>query len=100
MFPNAPFCPVQGIFSDCNIIFLFHESEDINNKSLFPKLQWIPILRLHVVHDYVVFHCSIDDSVKFIIVDDNLFKNCSHFTLKWFQLNSIANMYFLEESYK
>ena len=45
MLPQENF-PVKGIFSDSNNIFLWHESEDINKKSLFPKFQLIPILRL------------------------------------------------------
>ena len=28
---------VKGIFTDSTNIFLWHESEDINEKSLFPK---------------------------------------------------------------
>ena len=36
---------VKGIASDSNNIFLWHESEDINKKSLFPKFQLIPISR-------------------------------------------------------
>ena len=39
---------IKGIFSDCNNIFLWYESEDINKKSLFPKFQLIPILRFQV----------------------------------------------------
>ena len=35
---------IKGIFGDSNYIFLWHESEDINKKSLFPKFQLIPIL--------------------------------------------------------
>ena len=46
---------VKGIFSDSNNIFLWHESEDINKKSLFPKFELIPILRFQVMHDYVCF---------------------------------------------
>ena len=33
--------------------FLWHESEDTNKKSLFPKFQLIPILHFQVMHDYV-----------------------------------------------
>ena len=43
-------------------------------KSLFPKLQLIPILHLQVLHDYVVFHCSIDYRAEFCLVDDNYVK--------------------------
>ena len=46
---------LKGIFSDSNNIFLWHESEDINKKSLNPKFQLIPILRFQVMHDYVCF---------------------------------------------
>ena len=35
---------VKGIVTDSNNIFLWHESEDINKKSLFPKFQLIPSL--------------------------------------------------------
>ena len=34
----------KGIFSDSNNIFLWHKSEDINKKRLFPKFQLILIL--------------------------------------------------------
>ena len=50
----------KGIFSDSNNIFLWHESEDINEKSLFPKFQLIPILSFQVMHDYVCFIAPID----------------------------------------
>ena len=33
---------IKGIVTDSNNIFLWHESEDINKKSLFPKFQLIP----------------------------------------------------------
>ena len=36
---------LKGIFSDSNNIFLWHKSEDINKKKLFPKFQLILILR-------------------------------------------------------
>ena len=48
---------IKGIFSDSNNIFLWHESDDINKNSLFPKSQLIPILHFQVMHD-CVFHCS------------------------------------------
>ena len=48
---------LKGILSDSNNIFLWHESEDINKKSLNPKFQLIPILRFQVMHDSA-FHCS------------------------------------------
>ena len=53
----------KGIFSDSNI-FLWHDSEDINKKSLFPKFQMIPILHFQVMHDYVCFIAPIDCCVE------------------------------------
>ena len=44
---------LKGIVSDSNNIILWHESEDINKKSLFPKFQLLPILRFQIMHDYV-----------------------------------------------
>ena len=41
-----------------------HKSEDINNKSLFPKFQLIPILRVQVMYDYVCFIAPIDYCVE------------------------------------
>ena len=35
---------IKGIFRDSNNIFLWHKSEDINKKWLFPKFQLILIL--------------------------------------------------------
>ena len=55
---------IKGIISDSNNIFLWHESEDINKKGLFPKFQLIPILRLQVMHDYVHWHWSTDYRCK------------------------------------
>ena len=49
-------------------------------KSLFPKLQLIPILGLQVIHDYV-FHCYIDYCAGLFIINDNLSKLFSQFTL-------------------
>ena len=46
---------VKEIFSDFHNIFLWYESEDINQKSLFPKFQMIPILRL-IVFLVLVFY--------------------------------------------
>ena len=54
----------KEIVSDSNNIILWHESEDINWKSLFPKFQLIPILRFQVMHDYVWFIASIDYCVE------------------------------------
>ena len=48
-------CKLKGIVSDYNNIFLWHESEDINERNLFPKFQLIPILYFQVMHDYVCF---------------------------------------------
>ena len=55
----AMLCHFKGIFSDSNI-FLWHESEYIKKKKLFPKFQLIPILHFHVMHDYVCFIAPID----------------------------------------
>ena len=46
---------IKGIFSDSNNIFLWHESEDINEKIIFPKFQLIPILQFQVMHNHVCF---------------------------------------------
>ena len=51
---------VKGIVSDSNNIILWHESEDVNKKSLLPKFQLILILRFQVMHDYVRFIAPID----------------------------------------
>ena len=51
---------IKGIVSDSNNIILWHVSEGINRKSLFPKFQVIPILRFQVMHDYVWFIAPID----------------------------------------
>ena len=53
--------PVKGIVTDSNNIFLWHESEDINKKSLFPK---ISVDNFQVMHDYVCFIAPIDYCVK------------------------------------
>ena len=58
----------KGIFSDFHNIFLWHESDDINKKSLFPKFQMIPILRFQDMHDYVWFIAPIDYCVELILV--------------------------------
>ena len=55
---------VKGIVSDSNNIFLWHESEDINKKSLFPKFQLIPMSRFQVMHNYVCFIAPIDYCVE------------------------------------
>ena len=46
---------IKGGFRDPSILFLWHFSVDIHEKSLFPKFQLIPILRLRVMHDYVYY---------------------------------------------
>ena len=73
-------------FSDFNNIILWHESEDINKKknTYFQNFSWFQF--------YIYKLC--------IITDDNFCENCSHFILKWFQLNSFGEMWFLEDSYK
>ena len=55
-FSTHPNVHIKGIFSDFNNIFLWHESEDVHKKSLFPKFQLIPILRFHAW--LCVFHFS------------------------------------------
>ena len=55
---------IKGIVSDCNNIFLWHESKDINQKSLFPKFQLILTLRFQVMHDNVCFIAPIDYCVE------------------------------------
>ena len=55
---------VKGIVTDSNNIFLWHESEDINKKSLFPKFQLIPSSNFQVMHDNVCFIAPIDYCVK------------------------------------
>ena len=51
---------LKGLFSDSNSIFLWHESEDINKKSLFPKSRLIPILRFQVMNGFVCSIASVD----------------------------------------
>ena len=64
---------VKGIFSDCNNIFLWHESEDIHTKkSLFPKFQLIPLLHFQVMHEYVHFIAPIGYCVEKSLVRDFL----------------------------
>ena len=55
---------IKGIVTDSNNIFLWHESEDINKKSLFPKFQLIPSSNFQVMHDYVCFIAPIDYCVE------------------------------------
>ena len=60
---SVDYC-VKGILSDSNTIFLWHESEGINKKTLFPKFQLIPILRFQGMHDYVCSIAPIDYCVE------------------------------------
>ena len=55
---------IKVIVRDSNNIFLWHESGDVNKKSLFPKFQLIPIWRFQVMHDYVCFTAPIDYCVE------------------------------------
>ena len=91
---------IKGIFIDSNNIFLWHESEDINKKGLFPKFQLIPILRFQVMHDYVCFIAPTDYCAEWSLVFETFCENCSHFKLNWFQPNSFEEVCFLEEIYE
>ena len=55
---------IKGIVSDSNDIFLWHESEDVNKKSVFPKFQLIPILHFQIIHDYMCFIAPIDYCIE------------------------------------
>ena len=55
---------VKGIVSDSNNIILWHESEDINKKRLFPKFQLILILRFQAMDDFERFIAPIDYCVE------------------------------------
>ena len=88
---------LKGIFSDSNDILLWHESEDINKKSLFPKFQLIQILRFQVMHDYVCFIAPIDYCVELSLMFETFCESCSHFRLKWFQPNSFGEVCFWEK---
>ena len=90
---------IKGIVSDSNSIFLWHESEHINKKCLFPKFQLIPISCFQVMHDYV-FHCSHRLLCWKVLCTRLSVKNCYHFILKWFEPNSFGEFCFLEESYR
>ena len=72
----------------------------LTKKQLFLKFQLIPILCLQVKLDFVQWHCSMDYGAKLILVNKNLWANCSYFTLKCFLRNSFREMCFLAESYK
>ena len=40
---------IKGIVSDSNNIFSYHESEDINKKSLFPKWYQFQVFKLCMI---------------------------------------------------
>ena len=83
-------------FSDTTIIFLQHESEDINNNNnkIFPKFQLIQTEHFQVMHD-VCFIASICNSLEKVSCGRDFL---SHF--KWFQPNSFRAVGFLEKNYK
>ena len=57
-------------------------------RGLFPKFQLILVLcTSYIVCIHVIWHCSIEFSVKLILVNENLCESCFYFTLKWFLLN-------------
>ena len=64
------------LFNNILLILLWHESEDINTKRLFPKFQLIPILYLHeqVMHYYVHWYCSMYYCVTLILVNESYVK--------------------------
>ena len=72
---------VKGIVSDSNNIFLWHESEEINKTSSFPKFQLIPISRFQVMHDYACFIAPIDYCVDRLSVKIALMSYWSDFSL-------------------
>ena len=88
--------PHKGIFTDSRNIFLWHKSEDIIKKRLFPNFQMILIFAIQVMQDNVHWQCFTYYCVKLILGHENLCYKCSSFTRKQFLLN----MYFFEESYK
>ena len=63
---------LKGIVSDSYNTCFRHKSEDINQKRVFSKFQFILIFRVQVMHAYVHWHCSIDYSVKLILGHENL----------------------------
>ena len=63
-FKKDPIGIIKGIFSDSNITFLWHKSEDINKKRLFPKIKLISIFHEQVMQDNAHWPCSIDYCVK------------------------------------
>ena len=93
------FVSLKGILSSSNNIILWHKSEDTKKKNTwFPKFQLIPI---YVYKLYMIMLCFIAPyCVELSFVDKTFCENCSHFILKWFQLNSFGEMCILKESYK
>ena len=52
-----------------------------NKKDYFQNFSWFQFyISLQVMHDYVVFHRSIDYCVELIFIDENSYENCSNFT--------------------
>ena len=88
------FLNLKEVFSDSNIIVLWHYSEDINKRSLFPKFQVIPIWHFQVMRDHLCFIAPIDNCVELSLMDKTFCENCSHFILKWLQHNSFGEMCF------
>ena len=77
-------------------------------KKHFQNFSWFQ-LYFHKVCNYAWFYylCSIDYCVELSVIDDNLCKNYSLFTLKWliydsnlkwFQFNPLEEMCFVEET--
>ena len=67
----------KGIISDSDNKFLWHESKDINKKSLFPKFQLIPISRFQVMHDYGLTHSKTPENTKLCC------QACNSHTFSW-----------------
>ena len=61
---NPVLVDLNGIVSDYNNIFLWQKSKDMNKKILSLKFQLVLILRLQVMHDFVLWHYSINHCVK------------------------------------
>ena len=61
---NAIFIEFKRSFTNSNKNKLWHESEDTNKQSLFPKFKWIPIVRFQVMHNYVCVIAHIDYCVE------------------------------------
>ena len=69
---------VIKFLSDSNNLFIWHESVDINRKSLFPKSQLPPILHFQVRHDCVHSIVPIEHCVWLILINETL---CKKFAL-------------------